>query len=153
MRQGSLAPVEEGRGEIVAGALTAVTPVAFASGAILVRAPAAYVVALTARTLQGAVFPPECMDVGLALVSVAEVVQIREYRHGSESPGVVERVLHGMGDSHICVTIVRPYKPRDIERPARHGSLRLWRSYAAIDVTHGGLTKSTEQYTLTIQLS
>ena len=144
--------MEQGRGKIIEGPLATVAPVALAPRAVVIRPPGIDVLALAPGTLEWAVFPPECMDVGLALVSVAEVVQIREYRHGSESPGVVERVLHGMGDAHICMTIVRPYKQRDIERPARHGSLRLWSSYAAIDVTHGRLTKSTEQYTLTIQL-
>ena len=56
-------------------------PVAFASGAIVVRAPAANVVALAARTLQRPVFPPERMDVSLALFSVEEVVQMGEHRH------------------------------------------------------------------------
>jgi hypothetical protein len=74
MRQRPLALVEQGSGEVVEGALAAVTPVAFASGAILVRAPVANVVALAARTLQRTVFPPERMDVGLALFGVEEVV-------------------------------------------------------------------------------
>jgi hypothetical protein len=74
--------MQQGSGEVVEGALAAVTPVAFASRAILGRAPAANVVALAARTLQRTVFPPERMDVGLALVGVEEVVQMREYWHG-----------------------------------------------------------------------
>jgi len=57
-------------------------PVALASGAIVVRTPAANVVALAARTLQRPVFPPERMDVGLALVGVEEVVQMGEHWHG-----------------------------------------------------------------------
>ena len=74
--------MQEGLGEVVEGALTTMASVAFASGAILVRAPAANVVALAARTLQRPVFPPERMDVGLALFGVEEVVQMREHRHG-----------------------------------------------------------------------
>jgi hypothetical protein len=74
--------MQQGRGEVVEGVLAAVIPVAFASRALLVRAPAANVVALAARTLQRTVFPPERMDVGLALVGVEEVVQMREDRHG-----------------------------------------------------------------------
>jgi hypothetical protein len=77
-----LALVEQGTGEVVEGALAAVTPVAFASGSIPVRAPLANVVALAARTLQRTVFPPERLDVGVALVSVEEMVQMGEYRHG-----------------------------------------------------------------------
>jgi hypothetical protein len=82
VRQRPLALVEQGSGEVVEGALAAVTPVAFASGAILVRAPAANVVALASRALQRTVLPPERMDVGLALFGVEEVVQMGEYRHG-----------------------------------------------------------------------
>jgi hypothetical protein len=37
----------------------------------VVRAPASNVVALAARTLEQTTFPPECMDVRLALFSVA----------------------------------------------------------------------------------
>jgi hypothetical protein len=33
-------------------------------------------------TLQWAIFPPERTDVGLALFSVEEVMQMREHRHG-----------------------------------------------------------------------
>ena len=72
--------MEQGRGEVVEGALAAVTPVAFAARSILVRAPATNVVALAAWTLQRTVLPPERMDGGLALFSIEEVVQIREYR-------------------------------------------------------------------------
>src|SRR5712691_7190870 len=82
VRQRPLALVQEGSGEVVEGALAAMAPVAFASGSILVRAPAANVVALAARTLQWTVFPPERMDVGLALFGVEELVQMGEYRHG-----------------------------------------------------------------------
>ena len=66
--------MQQGSGEVVEGALAAVTPGAFAARSILVRAPAANVVALAARTLQRTVFPPERMDGGLALVGVEELV-------------------------------------------------------------------------------
>jgi hypothetical protein len=39
-------------------------------------------VALAARTLQQTVFPPERMDIGLALFSVEELVQMGEHWHG-----------------------------------------------------------------------
>ena len=74
--------MQQGRGEVVEGALAAMAPVAFAPGAVLVCAPLANVVALAARTLQRTIFPPERMDVGLALFSVEELVQMREHRHG-----------------------------------------------------------------------
>jgi len=82
VRQRPLALVQEGSGEVVEGALAAMAPGALASGSILVRAPAANVVALAARTLQRPVFPPERMDVGLALFEAEELVQMGEYRHG-----------------------------------------------------------------------
>jgi len=56
-------------------------PVAFASGTVLVRAPAANVVALAPRTLEWTIFPPERMDVGLALFSVEKLVQRGEHCH------------------------------------------------------------------------
>ena len=73
---------EQSIGEVVEGALAAMAPVALASGSILIRAPAANVVALAARTLQWTVFPPERMDVGLALFGVEELVQMGEHWHG-----------------------------------------------------------------------
>ena len=82
VRQWPLALVQQGSGEVVEGALAAMAPVALASGSILIRAPAANVVALAARTLQWTVFPPERMDVGLALFGVEELMQMGEHRHG-----------------------------------------------------------------------
>ena len=69
-------------GQIIEGPLAAVAPVALAPRAVLVRAPAANVVTLAPRTLEWTIFPPERMDVGLALFSVEKLVQMREYRHG-----------------------------------------------------------------------
>jgi hypothetical protein len=81
VRQRPLALVQQGSSEVVEGALTAMAPVAFASGTVLVRAPAANVVALAPRTLERTILPPERMDVGLALFSVEKLVQMREHRH------------------------------------------------------------------------
>ena len=81
-RQRPLALVEEGVREVVEGALAAVTPGAFAAGAIVVRAPRIHVWALAPGTLQGPIFPPQRMDVGVTLIDVEEVVDIREHRHG-----------------------------------------------------------------------
>src|SRR5215510_8421088 len=49
-RQRSLAPMQQGIGEVVEGALATMAPVAFASGSILVGAPLSNVVALASRT-------------------------------------------------------------------------------------------------------
>ena len=82
IRQWSLTPMQQGISKVVEGPLTAMAPGAFAPGSILVRAPLAKMVALAARTLQRTIFPPERMDVGLALFGVEEVVQMGEHRHG-----------------------------------------------------------------------
>jgi hypothetical protein len=68
--------MQQGVGQVVAGALTAVAPGALTPGSIVVCAPRIDVVALTPGTLQRAVFPPERMDVGLTLVGVEEVVDV-----------------------------------------------------------------------------
>jgi hypothetical protein len=61
-------------GEVVEGALAVMASVTFASGAVLVRAPAANVAALAPRTLQRPILPPQCMDVRLALFGIEEGV-------------------------------------------------------------------------------
>ena len=71
--------MQEGLGKIVEGALAAVAPVAFASRPVLVRAPASNVMALAPRALQRTIFPPECMNVGLALFGIEELVQMGEH--------------------------------------------------------------------------
>jgi hypothetical protein len=76
VRERPLALVEQSIGEIVEGALAAVTPVAFAPGAVVVRAPRINVLALAPGTLEGTIFPPQRMDVGVTLVDVEEVMYI-----------------------------------------------------------------------------
>jgi hypothetical protein len=85
-------PVEEGEktGECTTGMHsnlfvtlpTAMAPVTFAPGSILVCAPLANMVALAARTLQRTIFPPKRTDIRLALFGVEEVMYMGEYRHG-----------------------------------------------------------------------
>ena len=82
MRQRPLALMEHSVGEIVEGALAAVTPVAFAAGAVVVRPPRIDVLALAPGTLQGTIFPPQRMDVGLTLVDIEELVDVREHWYG-----------------------------------------------------------------------
>ena len=74
--------MQEGLGEVIEGALTAVAPVAFAPGTVLVRAPAANVVALAPGTLEWTIFPPQRTDVRLALFGVEELMQMGAHRHG-----------------------------------------------------------------------
>jgi hypothetical protein len=70
------APGQEGLGEVVEGALAAVTPVAFAAGAVVVLPPGIDVLALAPGTLEWPIFPPQRMNVGLTLVDVEELVDV-----------------------------------------------------------------------------
>jgi len=58
VRQGACAPMQQGRGEVVEGPLTAMAPVTFAPGSLLVCAPLSDMVALAAPTLQRTILPP-----------------------------------------------------------------------------------------------
>ena len=63
-------------GQIIEGPLAAVAPVAFAPGAVVVRAPGIDVVALAPGALERAFFPPQRMDVGLTLFGVEALVDV-----------------------------------------------------------------------------
>jgi hypothetical protein len=41
---------------------------------------------------------------------------MREHRHDWESPGVMKLILQWVGDSHLFMTFLPTYKPREIER-------------------------------------
>ena len=69
-------------GEVIEGALATVTPVPFTPGAIVILPPRIHIPALAPGTLEGTIFPPQRMDVGLTLVNVEELVDVCEYRHG-----------------------------------------------------------------------
>jgi hypothetical protein len=87
VRQRPLALVQQGIGEVVEGTLAAIAPVAFAPGSVVVIAPRIDLVTVAPGTAQWAIFPPQCMDVGLTLFGAEELVDIGEHRHGEESPG------------------------------------------------------------------
>jgi hypothetical protein len=74
--------VQQGMGEVVEGALAAMAPVALAPGVVVVRAPRIDVMAIATGTWQWAIFPPQCVDVGLTLFGAEELVDIGESRHG-----------------------------------------------------------------------
>ena len=74
--------MQQSLSEVIEGTLTAIAPVAFAPGALVVGAPASNVVALAPGTLEWTLFPPERMDVRLALFSVEEFVHMGKHRHG-----------------------------------------------------------------------
>ena len=63
-------------GEVVEGALAAVTPVTFTPGSIVVIPPRIDVLALAPRTLEWTIFPPQRMNVNLTLVDVEELVDV-----------------------------------------------------------------------------
>src|SRR4030095_15565126 len=58
------------------------TAVALQSRLVVVRPPRTNVVALTAGTLEWAIFPPQRMDIGLTRFGVEELVEMRHNRHG-----------------------------------------------------------------------
>src|SRR5262245_53310533 len=62
--------MQPGIGKVVEGALTAVAPVTWAPGSIVVRAPLSNVVVLAARTLERTILPPEHTAICLTLFSV-----------------------------------------------------------------------------------
>src|SRR5215813_11732131 len=80
----ALAAIQERSCEVIEGALATLlfTAVAFEAGLVVVGAPRTDVVALTPRTLEGPIFPPQRMDVGVTVIDVEEVVDVREHRHG-----------------------------------------------------------------------
>ena len=60
----------------IEGALTAVAPVAFAPGSVVVLPPRIDVLALAPGTLEWTIFPPQRMNVNLTLVDVEELVEV-----------------------------------------------------------------------------
>ena len=68
--------MEQGSGEVVKGTLAPVTPVPLTPGAIVVRPPRINILALAPGTLEGTIFPPQRMDVRLALFEAEELVDI-----------------------------------------------------------------------------
>src|SRR5438128_9680765 len=76
VRERPLALVQQGVGEVIEGALAAVAPVAFAPGSVVVIPPRIDALALAPGTLEGPIFPPQRMDVSVALVNIEEVVDV-----------------------------------------------------------------------------
>ena len=82
MWQRPLALVQHGIGEVVEGALAAVAPVAFVPRSVVVIALRIDIMALAPGTLEGPLFPSQRVDVGVALIGVEELVEVREHWHG-----------------------------------------------------------------------
>ena len=79
-----LAAVQERSREVIEGALAGLlfTAIAFQAGLVVVGTPRTNVVALTPRTLEGPIFPPQRMDVRLTRFGVEELVEMRKNEHG-----------------------------------------------------------------------
>ena len=88
--QRSRALVQQGRGEVVEGALAAMAPVALTPGPIVVLAPRTDIGTVAPGTLAWAIFPPQCVDVGLTVFGAEELVDMGEHRHEEESPELRE---------------------------------------------------------------
>jgi hypothetical protein len=84
MHDRALAAVQERAREVIKGALAVLllTAIALQSGLVVVGTPRPNVVALTPRTLEGPIFPPQRMDVRLTRFGVEEVVEMRKNKHG-----------------------------------------------------------------------
>jgi len=54
---------------------------------------------LTWRTLEGSIFPAQPLDGGLTRFGVAELVQMRNNRHGEASLLITGAVKHRIGDA------------------------------------------------------
>src|ERR671930_208082 len=82
MPQRALAAIQQRAREVIKGALAVFisTAVALQARLVVVRPPRTDVVALTAGTLEGALFPPQRMDIGLTRFGVKEVVEMRHIR-------------------------------------------------------------------------
>jgi hypothetical protein len=63
-------------GQIIEGPLAAVAPVALAPRAVVIGTPGIDILALAPGTLERAFFPPEGMDVGLAVFGIEELVDV-----------------------------------------------------------------------------
>ena len=64
------------------GALAAVAPVAFVPRSVVVIALRIDIMALAPGTLEGPLFPSQRVDVGMTLIGVEELVEVREHWHG-----------------------------------------------------------------------
>ena len=87
--------MEQGVGEVIEGALAAIALVAFTSRSVVIIPPWIDVLTLAPGTLKWTIFPPECMDIGVTLVDVEELMEVREHRHGGVSPVVRRWVGNG----------------------------------------------------------
>ena len=76
MHERALAAVQERAREVMEGALAGLLfpAVALQAGLVVIGAPGTDAVALISGTLQGPIFPPQRMDIGLTRFGVEELV-------------------------------------------------------------------------------
>src|SRR5262245_50242628 len=120
VRERPRALVQQGRGEVVEGALAARAPVALTPRPVVVLAPRIDIVTVAPGTLEGAIFPPQCMDIGLTVFGAEEVVDMREYRHEEESPG--SRELLGT-DAEILALVASFYPSTNRDKLSEPGDM------------------------------
>ena len=84
MHHRALATIQQRAREVIEGALAGLlfTAVAFQARLGMGGTPGTDVEALTAGTLERAIFPPQRMDIGLTRFGVEEVVEMRHHRQG-----------------------------------------------------------------------
>jgi hypothetical protein len=111
VRQRPLALGQQRAGEVIEGAPTAVAPVAFNPWPVVIMAPRTDGVALAPGTLERTIFPPECMEIGVAGVNVEELVEMGEHRQDRESPRGTRSTLEQIGRFSLCI-ILTLYKLR-----------------------------------------
>src|SRR5919202_305976 len=111
MHDRALAAIQERAREVIEGALATLFFAAVALQARLgmVGAPGPDVVALTAGTLEGPIFPAQRMNVGVTLCGVEELVDVRDHWHRCTSPLVVRLGRTRRGDSRLLRTVLRCY--------------------------------------------
>jgi hypothetical protein len=86
VRQWPCALVQQGLGKVVEGALATRAPVAFTPGSVVVLAPGIDLVTVAPGTLEGAILPPQGVDVRLTLLGAEKLVDVGEHRHVEDSP-------------------------------------------------------------------
>src|SRR5215510_2086612 len=74
--QRALALVKQRMGEVVEGPLAVMPPVAHTPWPIVVVPPRIDIQTLAPGALEGPLFPSQCMDVGVTLVDVEELVEV-----------------------------------------------------------------------------
>jgi hypothetical protein len=112
MPQRALATIQQRAREVIEGALAGLlfAAVALQPRLVVVRPPRTDIVALTAGTLEWAIFPAQRMDIGLTRFGVEELVEMGHNRHGCASPLITNSVKNRIGDFQLAIEVLRCYK-------------------------------------------